>query len=454
MTPIGRTGHRDALRTLLVVLLVGAVAFGANLVIALTVRDVSLFDEGVHFDYVVKLHDGIWPDTAAQVSPQTIHELGCRGAVWLPDASCGDLTRAQVPNHAANYVLSYPPTFYAYASAVGWALAPFGISLFEAGRIAGVLLFAVGTALMAWGLIRLGVSRWMAAAASTFMVLLTLGYRLGSTVSPDSAFPLVGAATLLVLTIPGRWRTRLAIATAIGVAIAVTKPSFVPSACLVALVAALGAPIIERGTLRRWWDLGRRRWIASAVAVVVPVIVAIAWQLFRLTQLAPGETEADGGLNRQLLYTSKGLPQVIVDGLIDMSNPFGNPLIPHVSTYWAPVFLVANAVFFCGVGLVAVWYGRSLPIAARVLGLAGVIGYVATAAYTAGTMWISFHSEGVQPRYTMPLTPIFIAAIAVAVIPVFRRRWMAIAFSVVSAVLVIGLLADAVGVRSLLSTAG
>lgn len=426
--------HRP-LATLLLVILVGLIAFAANLVVAMSVRDVSLFDEGVHFDYVVKLHDGIWPDTAAQVSQQTVDEISCRGAQWLTAPSCGSLTPADVPNHGANYVLSYPPTYYAYADAVGSLLAPFGISLFDAGRLASVLLFAIGTSLMAWALVRLGVQRWMAAAAAVTMVLVTLGYRLGSTVSPDSAFPLVGAMALLVLTIRARWSARLAVALAVGVAIAFVKPSFVPSACLVVLAAAIGAPIVERGMMTRWWDLGWRRWLLTLGAAVVPLAVAVAWQMWRAAHLAPGETESDGGLNRALLWTSKGLPQAIVDGLINMSNPYGNPVIPNMSTYWAPIYLVANAVFFCGVGLVAVWYGSSMPVTARVLGLIGVLGYVATAAYTAGTMWISFHSEGVQPRYTMPLVPVFVGSIAVAVVPVFRKGWIGVAFTIGSIVL-------------------
>lgn len=451
MTPPDGRARKGALRTIIVVCLVGAIAFVANLAIAMSLKDVSLFDEGVHYDYVVELHDGVWPATAAQVTQQTLDEISCRGTQWFPTPHCGALTPADAPNHNANYVISYPPTYYAYANVVGELLAPFGVSLFDAGRVASVLLFSVGTALVTWALVRLGVRRWMAAAASVSLVLLTLGYRLGATVTPDSAYPLVGAAALLVLSIRARWWTRLVIATAIGVGIAFIKPSFVPSACLVVLVAAVGAPLIERGTFRSWWRLGWRRWLGTVAAAAAPLLVAVGWQAFRMTQLAPGETQADGGLNHSLLYTPKGLVQVIVDGLVNMTNPFGDPVIPHVSHYWAVVYLVGNAIFFCGVGLVAIWHGPAISVTARVLALAGIVGYIATAAYTAATMWISFHSEGVNGRYAMPLTPLFIGAIAIAVIPLFRRRWQGAALTVVATVVLALFVLDAVGTTALVA---
>ncbi|CAN5355478.1 hypothetical protein BH11ACT2_BH11ACT2_08750 [soil metagenome] len=394
-----------------------AVPFVTTLALAITLAHnfatLSVYDEGVHFDYVVKLlTTGRLPHAGDVMSPETLKEISCRGTVWLTKLQCANpITDAQAPLGGINYVLMYGPVYYGLVAAIAGPLhAITGISLLLASRVATGILFSAGAALIAAALLRLRV-RPLIVIAVTMLVAATPALLFqGSTVTPDSMCLLAGGAGLFVATLRFSWRTRLLIAAGVALLIALTKPNFVPLASITVLLAAI-FPVHETGSSGRaqWFDLGIRRVAAAIALALLPLVAAFGWNAWRTSYLAPG-TRADGGLN-DMLHTDRSLLSLLSEGVRILTSPFTNGSYTNSGTMLAASTIV-QFVFIGGAIALSIVGAAHPRSPRRTLAIFSVAALALTVVYLPVTFYVLYHSTGTQSRYAMPLTPMFAAAVA------------------------------------------
>jgi hypothetical protein len=416
------------------------VAFLLALYFATAHRAASIYDEGPHFDYIYQLLHGRLPKTASQMSPETIWQLTCRGGLpWYLKPHCAHLAPLNVPGHDVNSALPYFPLYYGLAALVAGPLHALGVDIFTAARIGSCVLYSVGAAVLALALIRLRVPRVAALGVVLALVAIPAFLYQGSTVTPDSMALLCGAAGLLVVTLRGSWRRRVLWGTAVATATALTKPNFLPLAGVTVLLVLLVRQDDDgRVTVRLpRWRMAEIR--LTVVALVTPVLLAGAWELFRLHDMAPGETDVDGGVTKSLLHTDAGLGSLILQAAQYLSQPFSSTPFPRVPGGIALAVLLAHAVLVGGSIVVALSTRRESVTMANVLAIAGVGGLALSAVYMPTTFYVSYHTTGTVSRYAFPMVPLCVAGVAMTISGRFTR-YLILACGVVFALYVFALL--------------
>lgn len=407
------------------------IAFALSVLVATTTTAVSVFDEGVHFDYVVKFVGGDWfPKVESLLSPETLRELSCRGTVWLPEPRCDTpLENADAPIGGVNYILMYGPVYYAIVSAIAAPTSAItGVSLFLAARVATGVIFAAGIALLAWALLRLRVPPVLSAAIAAIIAATPGLLFQGSTITPDSMAVAAGAGVLLVSTLRVSWRRRLALATALGIVIALTKPNFIPLATFAPVFAAIMPVDSDTQPFRaQWFEQGWRRVGAAVALAAVPLITALLWNTIRT-----GGQRADGGLN-DMLRTDLPFQDILAEAIRVLSSPFTNASHLNEPIMGAATMLL-QFTMIGGTILVAVAGGLDARGRERTLSTLAIGALVLSFVFLPTTFYALYHSTGTQARYAMPLVPLFAASVAVTL---DRRRVVQALVAIAAAVWVI-----------------
>jgi hypothetical protein len=394
------------------VVAIALAAFTISVSSALSYHPVSIYDEGVHFDYIAKLVDtGRLPPVRGAVSAETLKELSCRPTVWNPKPTCSQmLTAAQTPLGGINYVAVYPPVYYAIAASIAAPIhAITGLDLFMASRLASGVLFALGAALVCWTMLRLKVDRLVSVGLTLAIVAIPAMVFPGSTVTPDSMSLLFGSAAVFVVTLPLRWRTRMLVAVIVAAACALSKANFVPLATAIIVLAGIAPERDDSsrspGSLYPGW----RRGSTTLALAVLPVVLAFSWNAWRMRGLAPG-VRADGGLN-DLAHTTQSLPT-----LIEQAGAFFlTPLLTISYSPSAALNLAAGilqALLLGGAILVALMPAQRDSGNARVLSIVALGALALLTVFIPTVLFVLYHSSGANGRYALPLVPIFAATIA------------------------------------------
>jgi hypothetical protein len=396
-----------------------AITFVATLTLAIALghayTPLTIFDEGVHFDYIVKLLDtGRLPVVASTMSPETLKEISCRGAIWLAELRCANpLSNAETPIGGVNYVLMYPPIYYGPVLAIAGPLSAIsGLSLFVASRVATAIFFSAGAALITAALVRLRVNR-VVAICVTLMVSVSPAFLFqGSTVTPDSFALLAGGGALFIASLRVSWRRRLIIATVVAILIALTKPNFVPLATFTVLIAAIFPVQNEVDSRARWFERGIQRVLLSIGLAVLPLLAALGWNAIRTASLPEG-TRADGGLN-DMLITEQSLLAVIAEGVRILTSPFTVGTYTNSGVMSAAQTLV-QFVMIGGALVVALTGALSARGGARTMSFMAVGSLALSMVYLPLTFYVLYHSTGTQARYAMPVVPLFAATLAMVI---------------------------------------
>lgn len=426
---------RDRIRSRWVVwcaVLVSVVATGAAAAtLALTYEPVTQYDEQAHFDYVARIaseHRLI--SVGETYGADTVREMGCRGVGRDPDAprrsGCGPaLTSAELPFQGVNYVAGYSPVYYAATAAVAGPLSTIdGLSLFEAARLADALWFALGAGVLTAALVRLQVRPWLAAAASVLLASTPAFLLQGGAVTPDSLSLLAGGSALLVLGLRTRWRRRLLWATVLGVVVALAKSSFVPLATFVVLLAVvfpMAGSASGPASRARWAELGRRRWAAGLVLAALPFVASGLNSVWRSASLAPGAT-ADGGMS-EILRTPFTLQEEILRGGVQLLQPLES--VAYIApTGWVAIAVLTQTVLLGGTVVLALQPHLPLRSTVRTMAFGAIGSWILAMIFLPVTFYVLFHAQGTQGRYALPVMPLFLAAVVLAVKDARGVTWL------------------------------
>jgi hypothetical protein len=396
----------------------------------------SVYDEGPHFDYIYKLLHGHLPKTASPLSQETIWELTCRGGLpWYQHPHCMHIPLPDVPVHGVNSALLYFPMYYGIAAIIAAPLHALGVDLYTAARIASCLFYAAGTALLTFSLIRLRLSRVAALGVGLGVMAIPAYLYQGATVTPDSMAMLCGALSVFLLTLRVSWSRRVVYATIAATAMALTKPNFLPLAGITVLLALLVHPSGEGRATVRLPRLRGRNLRLTLLALVLPVLAAGGWELFRSHDLAPGETQPDGGLTESLLHTKLGLGTLILQAAQYMGQPFSSSPFDTSPQGLSVAIMLAHGLLIGGTVVIALMTRREQISMGNVAAIAGLAGLALSAVYLPATFYLTYHSTGTVPRYAFPMVPLCAAGIALTVSGRFTR-WVILAGGVLFTVYV------------------
>jgi hypothetical protein len=409
-------GTRATARARVTQVIVIAAAALALLLISLVVgrsySHITVFDEAVHFDYIVKLlNEGGLPTVGDTLSPETLREIACRGT----ETTCAtQLQNSDIPVAGVNYVLMYGPIYYGLVALFS---APFsaltGVSLFDSARTATSLLTAIGGVLFLIAAIRLGARKRAAVGLLLATAVAPLALLQGATISPDSMGLLFAGAICLAATMRGSWRRRLVVVALICCLAALNKANFIPLATAGIWLATI-APTDDEEWRFDW--AGRwKRYVVGVTASLLPLVVQYSYNSWRVSFLPEG-VAADGGLN-DILYTDRTLFEVIADGTIQLMQPIHDSGFPAVPQLWA-VGTLLQAVIFGGAFAIVMIATVAPAARIRAVAIAGTAGLVLSFVFLPVTFYVLYHSIGTQSRYGLPI----LMFLAIAVVASIRGR--------------------------------
>ena len=399
----------------------------AAVALAMSYSPMTPYDEQAHFDYVARLvtEHRLFP-VGEIYSQTTLDEITCRG-IGLekngePRTVCGpQLSKTDLPFEGVNYVAGYSPVFYVATALVAGPLSSItGISLFLASRLVCAVWFAAGAGLLTWALIRLGAKPGVAAAGSILMASTPAFLLQGGAVTADSTSLMAGAGSLFIMTLRTTWRRRLGWATVFGVLAGLVKSSFIPVATFVVLMAMV-FPIAGGEPRARWRDLSWRRLTGGLVLASLPVLAQAASNAWRSASLASGAS-ADGGMN-DILPAAQSVGMEIVLGGIQLLQPLESVVYINPAGWVAIAVLVQTILIG---GTVVLTLQPYLPVGGivRTTAFAAIGAFVLAVIFLPVTFFVLFHVQATQGRYALPVMPLFLAAVVLAIKDVRGGGWL------------------------------
>lgn len=255
---------------------------------------VSPIDEYVYIDYFAKVFDQGVVHRGEETGEYAREYLACHGVRSIgpyPESLCatdGAGFDSAYPNSGVTSADLYTPLYFAMTRVLAQPLVWLGVELTDAGRYVGGLWLAAGGILLYLTIVRLRVSRLVAAGISLMAVGSLSAYWSNTYISTDATALMAGALVAFIaipMLLEARWRSVLALSAASAVLVALKLQNLlavgVVAAWLlgVALVSAWrqsGKPGIR---LRTW--IRDRRSIAALSAVLVGLAVQGVWVLIR-----------------------------------------------------------------------------------------------------------------------------------------------------------------------------
>ena len=370
---------------------------------------ITVFDEAVHFDYIVKIVNELrLPTVGDTLSPDTLREIACRGTA----TTCATpLQNSDIPVAGVNYVLMYGPIYYGL---VAMFSAPFssltGVSLFDSARMATSLLTATGGVLFLMAAIRLGARKGAAVGLLLAIATAPLVLLQGATITPDSMGLLFAGAICLAATMRGSWRRRLVLVTLICCLAALNKANFIPLATAGIWLATI-APT-EDEEWRFDWASRWKRYVVGVAVSLLPLVVQYSYNSWRVSFLPEG-VAADGGLN-DILYTHKTIFGSIADGTIQLMQPIHDSGFPAVPQLWA-VGALLQALIFGGAFAIVMMATVAPTARIRAVAIAGTAGLALSFVFLPVTFYVLYHSIGTQSRYGLPILTFLAIAVAASI---------------------------------------
>lgn len=432
--------------------LIGIFLFFATLLITsfqgMKFNSSSVFDEGVHFDYVYKLVENPFqlPPLGASMSEESLREVSCRG-VQSEAISCAKpmtIENANVSN-ATNYVLMYAPVFYYPAALITFVVhKTIGFSFWDSARLATSLLFSLGMVFLYFATWRLSRNIIVAAGVTTLVAGVPLMLFFGSTISPEAMAPFsAGAAVWILSSKRMDPKSLLLLGTLLGIVVGLIKPNFVPIGMVIVALSAVRylADNTFDGLRRAPFSRTSRKFWLVSLLIFSPLVIQVLWNLIRRLSLLPGRLP-DGGLNDALLRTDKGFFEVVIDAATALLSPAGSISIPASMTvllFGVVVQSLVLAFYVFGIFGDKNSFGSDGILLSRL----GALGVLFSVVYIPGALYFSYHSTGTQSRYAFPLLILGIVGLGMLSLKRASSRY---------ALLACGIAAFGVGVITILST--
>ena len=400
----------------------GIVAVLATLMVALHIdayRQLSVYDEPQHIDYVNRLLAGGIPASGDIWVPDTIQEVTCRTIDYPgplpPCARSVDLQ--ELPNGGLSMAFIHTPAYYAVAAgavlandALGWASDDVDVM-----RATGVLWLVVALWLL-WLMWRdLGVP-WQARAGLSLALVSAPAVLLSQSTVTNDATALAAGAALMLATL--RWdsgRVRLWLPIVVGLLALVLKATNLAvllAACAFVLVRALQRSDTPR---TRWRGvLSVRNLLFVGALAAATVVTGVGWSILSRVRGTLDESKLPQNV---LMAVHSFDPSWLTTSVMSLVSPLQPQFYQSVLAGSAGPVIVAN---LANVGLLAfcvVAAARSQPgSAARALAIA--VGMAAIAFGPLLTI-VNFVTAGVHfgipARYGLSLVPGMLAVAGTAV---------------------------------------
>ncbi len=398
----------------------------------------SRIDEPTHADYAWQVAHFHLPEAGSEIAPEILDLWACAGQQGYDLPPCGShAPAAAFPFDGTNYNFGHPPLYYAAVglpARLASAAIP-GLNFVQAARLTGVLWLAGGMFMMFVALRRWKIDPAAAIIAPLLLPAFPRILHASTTVNPDAAAALTGAAAVwlaaLVFSEGYRdWRLPALLAGTAGMLKTIGAVPFI----------AIGVLILVRLVRDRrthppaWSDLAIPAGIAGAI--LVPYL---AWQAYQSGRGDPNWENPLVGLNTrdvQGLPGSEWLETAF--GGINLASDYylQRPLDVALMVSWTRLLnvLVIGAVF-------AVIVACAKEPARRSLGwmmVTGVVLYptiVQVQAFFNTT--VPQYFPNVTGRYGLALIPGAVACIAIAAWKAGYRRFVYLLTAIGLAVLVI-----------------
>jgi hypothetical protein len=382
-------------------------------------RQLSVYDEPQHIDYVNRVLEGSVPASGDIWLPATIKAATCR-TIDYPAAlpHCGDTADLPgLPNGGLSMAFIHTPAYYAVTAgavvlndALGWASDDVDVM-----RATGALWLVAALVLM-WLLWRdLGVPWPMRAGLSLALVATPAVLLTQSTVTNDATALAAGAALTLATVRWDRGDSRLWLPVAIGVLallLKVTNLAVVLSVCAFVLVRVAQ----RHPSPREAWPalLGRRNLLFIGSFAVATVVIAVGWSV---VSSARGTLDPARNPQNVQMAVSHFDPSWLTTSILSLASPVQSQFYQSVLAGSAAAISVANLANTGLLALAVVGAVRSRP-GSVVRALAIAVG-AALLAYGPILTVINYVTAGVQfgipARYGLSLVPGMLAVAGTAV---------------------------------------
>jgi hypothetical protein len=382
-------------------------------------RQLSVYDEPQHIDYVNRVLAGGIPASGDIWMPATIEDATCR-TIDYPDPlpPCADAADLPgLPNGGLSMAFIHTPTYYVVTAGAVLLDRALGDRFDEvdAMRATGALWLVVALWLL-WLLWRdLGVPWQTRAGLSLALTAAPTVMLSQSTVTNDATALAAGAALTLATLRWDRGNSRLWLPVAVAVLallLKVTNLAVVLAMCAFILVRALQQSSSPR---ERWHAvLSRRNLMFVGSFGIATVLVAVGWSI-----VASSRATLDESLNPQNISMAvHGFdPSWLATSLLALASPLQPQFYQSVLAGAAGAMVVANLANVGLLALAVVGAARAEP-GSVVRALAIAVG-AAALAYGPVLTIINYVTAGVQfgipARYGLSLVPGMLAVAGTAV---------------------------------------
>ncbi|MFD2090364.1 hypothetical protein [Blastococcus deserti] len=382
-------------------------------------RQLSVYDEPQHIDYVHRVLQGDFPASGDVWLPETIEATTCRTIDYpapLPACSAAADLPA-LPNGGLSMAFIHTPAYYTVAAGAVLLDRALGqvVDDVDAMRLTGVLWLVLAL-WMLWLLWRdLGVPWQTRAGLSLALTAAPIVLLSQSTVTNDATALAAGAALTVAVIRWDRGTSRLWLPVTIGLVallLKVTNLAVVLAVCAFVLVRALQHSTTTRQRVRA--VLTRRNLLLVGLLGVATVVVGVGWSVVVNARATLDESENPQNV---LMAVDRFDPSWLATSMLSLTSPLQPQFYQAVMTGSAGAVIVANLANIGLLALAVVGAARSEP-GSVVRALAIAVG-ATTLAYGPLLTVVNFVTAGVYfgipARYGLSLVPGMLALAGTAV---------------------------------------
>jgi len=372
---------------------------------------ISPYDEMYHLSYIQYLFNWHLPQIGDTLNTWAREGFSCHPVFPFGNVTgvaCGKIGAPGLyPEGGTNTAAGWPPIYYGISAGVVRVLGWFGVSPFEAARLASSMFLAAGAGVLALASRRLGAGRLSTIGAVLLLVAAPVSDVLGSFVTPHSATLLLGSLCLLFVAWAvevGRSPLRVAIVgAALGALCSLTQPHAIVGVAIAGLaIAAVSMRRAGAGSVDG-------RLVGASAGLVGPVVAILVYGAWTKLQDARTVPYPDG-------VNLGGVSKLPDDAVSILTEVLGKAwyFLPGTLTndslgYGLPELFVAGLLTVLAVGALgaAVFTARANPVPSA-LGWSALV--VAPIAAIAMDIYFPFP---LPLRYGFAVAPVLVALLAI-----------------------------------------